>query len=111
MIDNHHKLKIQSVTKDLKLHEIEEELFLEVEKTIQLEEDCKKLRKGKDKMVKWNNRLEQAINGAYRQLHIQTELSEITMCNLKSVCLEVSKQILEISTEKNNLEDEVNYFR
>jgi len=95
------------VTRDLELHEKEEELFLQLEKVIRLEEDCEKLRTEKDKMVKWKDRLEREKNEAYRQLRLQAESSEITRRNLERARLDAFRQFSEIAAEKDNLEKEV----
>lgn len=108
LIENHHELEKQLVTRDLELHEKEEELFLQLEKVIRLEEDCEKLRTEKDKMVKWKDRLEREKNEAYRQLRIQAETSEITRRNLERARLDAYRQFSEIAAEKDTLEKEVN---
>lgn len=107
LIDTHHELEKQLVTRDLELHEKEEELFLQLEKVIRLEEDCEKLRNEKDKMVKWKDRLEREKNEAYRQLRLQAESSEITRRNLERARLDAYRQFSEIAAEKDTLEKEV----
>jgi len=107
LIDTHHELEKQLVTRDLELHEKEEELFLQLEKVIRLEEDCEKLRNEKDKMVKWKDRLEREKNEAYRQLRLQAESSEITRRNLERARLDAYRQFSEIAAEKETLEKEV----
>ncbi|XP_015369667.1 PREDICTED: uncharacterized protein LOC107165788 [Diuraphis noxia] len=106
LIDTHHELEKQLVTRDLELHEKEEELFLQLEKVIRLEEDCEKLRNEKDKMVKWKDRLEREKNEAYRQLRLQAESSENTRRNLERARLDAYRQFSEIAAEKDNLEKE-----
>jgi hypothetical protein len=107
LIDTHHELEKQLVTRDLELHEKEEELFLQLEKVIRLEEDCEKLRTEKDKMVKWKDRLEREKNEAYKQLRLQAESSEITRRNLERARLDAFRQFSEIAAEKDTLEREV----
>ncbi|KAF0764888.1 Uncharacterized protein FWK35_00015178 [Aphis craccivora] len=106
LIDTHHELEKQLVTRDLELHEKEEELFLQLEKVIRLEEDCEKVRNEKDKMVKWKDRLEREKNEAYRQLRLQAESSEITRRNLEKARLDAYRQFSEIAAEKDTLEKE-----
>lgn len=103
----HHEMEKQLVTRDLELHEKEEELFLQLEKVIRLEEDCEKLRTEKDKMVKWMDRLEREKNEAYRQLRLQAESSEITRRNLERARLDAYRQFSVIAAEKDTLEKEV----
>ncbi|XP_050433210.1 uncharacterized protein LOC126841039 [Adelges cooleyi] len=105
-IDTHHELEKQLVTRDLELHEKEEELFLQLEKVIRLEEDCEKLRTEKDKMVKWMDRLEREKNEAYKQLRLQAESSEVTRRNLERARMDAYRQFSEIAAEKDTLEKE-----
>uniref|UniRef100_A0A1B6LBG1 Uncharacterized protein n=1 Tax=Graphocephala atropunctata TaxID=36148 RepID=A0A1B6LBG1_9HEMI len=93
-------------SRDVELHDKEEELFLQLEKAIRLEEDCEKLRTEKDKMVEWKGRLEREKNEAYRQLKMQAEESESTRRRLERARNDVVRQVTAIVAEKDSLERE-----
>ncbi|XP_066991876.1 uncharacterized protein [Anabrus simplex] len=93
-------------TRELELHEKEEELFLQLEKVVRLEEDCEKLRAEKEKFAKWKDKLEKEKNEAYRQLKRQAAESEATRRGLERARQEVMRQMTAIASEKDSLEKE-----
>lgn len=93
-------------TKDLELHEKEDELFLQLERVVRLEEDFEKLRAEKEKIEQWKDRLEREKNEAYRQLKQQAAESEATRRGLERARQEVVRQVTAIAAEKDSLEKE-----
>lgn len=93
-------------SRDVDLHEKEEELFLQLEKAIRLEEDCEKLKAEKERMLECKDRLEREKNEAYRQLKLQAEESELTRRRLERARNDVVRQVTAIVAEKDSLERE-----
>ncbi|XP_049811935.1 uncharacterized protein LOC126259306 [Schistocerca nitens] len=94
-------------SRELELHEKEEELFLQLERVVRLEEDCEKLRTEKEKYEQWKDQLEREKNEAYRQLKRQAMESEATRRGLERARQEVVRQVTAIAAEKDSLEREV----
>ncbi|EFN76440.1 hypothetical protein EAI_09065 [Harpegnathos saltator] len=85
----------------------EDELFLQLEKSLRLEEEVERTKLERDSCMAARERLDQEQQSALRRLHLQLDQNEITRRNLERARLDVVRQANIIREEKDALEKEV----
>lgn len=88
----------------------EDELFLQLERSLRLEEEIERAKAEKDSYVATKNRLEQQRESAFRRLQMQLEENEITRRDLDKARQDVIRQATIIRAERDTLEREVDTF-
>jgi len=88
----------------------EDELFLQLERSLRLEEEIERAKTEKDNYVAAQNRLEQQRESAFRRLQMQLEQNEITRRDLDRARQDVIRQATIIRAERDTLEREVQIF-
>lgn len=92
------------------LRDKEEELFLQLERSLRVEDEIERVRIDRDTCRSEYDRLERDQAGVLRQLHLHTAQNEITRRSLERARQEVIKQATIIRTERDALEQEVFLF-
>lgn len=88
----------------------EDELFLQLERSLRLEEEIERAKAEKDSYMEAQNRLEQQRESAFRRLQMQLEENEITRRDLDRARQDVIRQATIIRAERDTLEREVDIF-
>lgn len=88
------------------LRDKEEELFLQLERSLRVEDEIERVRIDRDTCRSEYDRLERDQAGVLRQLHLHTAQNEITRRSLERARQEVIKQATIIRTERDALEQE-----
>ena len=89
------------------LRDKEEELFIQMERSLRLEDEAEKVRMDRDACKAARDRLEHEQAAALRQLHLQAAQNEITRKSLERARQEVIRQATVIRAERDALEREV----
>ena len=89
------------------LRDKEEELFMQLERTLRLEDEAERVRNDRDACKAARDRLEEEQAAALRQLQIQASENEITRRSLERARQEVIRQATIIRAERDALEREV----
>ncbi|KAM0730204.1 hypothetical protein ACS0PU_004081 [Formica fusca] len=89
----------------------EDELFLQLERSLRLEEEIERAKAEKDSYVAAQNRLEQQRESAFRRLQMQLEENEITRRDLDKARQDVIRQATIIRAERDTLERENEMLR
>lgn len=85
----------------------EDELFLQLERSLRLEEEIERAKIERDSYREAQDRLEQQRESAFRRLQMQLEQNEITRQNLERARQDVIRQATVIRAERDTLEREV----
>ncbi|XP_046409837.1 uncharacterized protein LOC124174611 [Neodiprion fabricii] len=86
------------------LREKEEELFLQLERSLRLDDEVERIRNDRDACVAARDRLEEERAAALRQLKLQDSQSEATRRTLERARQDVIKQATVIRAERDALE-------
>lgn len=89
----------------------EDELFLQLERSLRLEEEIERTKAERDSYVEAQNRLEQQRESAFRRLRIQLEQNEVTRRDLERARQDVIRQATIIRIERDTLERENEMLR
>lgn len=89
----------------------EDELFLQLERSLRLEEEIERAKAEKDSYMEAQNRLEQQREAAFRRLQMQLEENEITRRDLDRARQDVIRQATIIRAERDTLERENEMLR
>jgi hypothetical protein len=92
---------------EAELKDKEEELFLQLERSLRLEDEVDRARQEREACLEARERLEREQASALRQLQIQAAQNEITRRSLERARQEVVKQATAIRAERDALEREV----
>lgn len=92
------------------LKDKEEELFLQLERSLRLEDEVERARQEREACLMARERLEREQAAALRQLQIQASQNEITRKSLERARQEVVKQATAIRAERDALEREVKLY-
>lgn len=95
---------------ETELREKEEELFLQLERSLRLEDEVERIRTDRDACVAARDRLERERAAALRQLQLQASQSEATRRTLERARQDVVKQATVIRAERDALEIEVKHI-
>lgn len=85
----------------------EDELFLQLERSLRLEEEIERAKAERDSYMEAQHRLEQQRESAFRRLRMQLEQNEITRRDLERARQDVIRQATIIRIERDTLEKEV----
>ncbi|XP_031787373.1 uncharacterized protein LOC100680036 isoform X1 [Nasonia vitripennis] len=91
---------------EAELKDKEEELFLQLERSLRLEDEVERARQEREACLLARERLEREQAAALRQLQIQAAQNEITRRSLERARLEVIRQATVIRAERDALERE-----
>ncbi|XP_051161955.1 paramyosin-like isoform X2 [Leptopilina boulardi] len=91
---------------ELELREKEEELFLQLERSLRLEDEIERVKIDRDTCKSEYDQLERDQAGVLRQLQLHTAQNEITRRSLERARQEVIKQATIIREERDALEQE-----
>ncbi|XP_011706141.1 PREDICTED: uncharacterized protein LOC105461340, partial [Wasmannia auropunctata] len=89
----------------------EDELFLQLERSLRLEEEIERAKAERDSYMEAQNRLEQQRESAFRRLRIQLEQNEVTRRDLERARQDVIRQATIIRIERDTLERENEMLR
>lgn len=85
----------------------EDELFLQLERSLRLEEEIERAKAERDSCMEAQNQLERQRESAFRRLQMQLEQNEITRRDLERARQDVIRQATVIRAERDTLEREV----
>lgn len=85
----------------------EDELFLQLERSLRLEEEIERAKVERDSYMEAQHRLEQQRESAFRRLRMQLEQNEVTRRDLERARQDVIRQATIIRMERDTLEREV----
>lgn len=85
----------------------EDELFLQLERSLRLEEEIERAKVERDSYMEAQHRLEQQRELAFRRLRMQLEQNEVTKRDLERARQDVIRQATIIRIERDTLEREV----
>ncbi|XP_011495535.1 PREDICTED: coiled-coil domain-containing protein 57-like [Ceratosolen solmsi marchali] len=91
---------------EAELKDKEEELFLQLERSLRLEDEVERARQEREVCLEARERLEREQTSALRQLQIQSAQNEITRRSLERARQEVVRQATAIRAERDALERE-----
>ncbi|XP_012539372.1 uncharacterized protein LOC105838386 isoform X2 [Monomorium pharaonis] len=89
----------------------EDELFLQLERSLRLEEEIERAKAERDSYMEAQNRLEQQRESAFRRLRMQLEQNEVTRRDLERARQDVIRQATIIRIERDTLERENEMLR
>lgn len=89
----------------------EDELFLQLERSLRLEEEIERAKAERDSYMEAQHRLEQQRESAFRRLRMQLEQNEITRRDLERARQDVIRQATIIRIERDTLEKENEMLR
>ncbi|EZA60208.1 Reticulocyte-binding protein 2-like protein a [Ooceraea biroi] len=89
----------------------EDELFLQLERSLRLEEEVERAKAERDSYLEAQDRLEQQRESAFRRLQMQLEQNEITRRDLERARQDVIRQATVIRAERDTLERENEVLR
>ncbi|TGZ52558.1 Reticulocyte-binding protein 2-like protein [Temnothorax longispinosus] len=89
----------------------EDELFLQLERSLRLEEEIERAKAERDSYMEAQHRLEQQRESAFRRLRMQLEQNEVTRRDLERARQDVIRQATIIRIERDTLERENEMLR
>ncbi|XP_012226844.1 uncharacterized protein [Linepithema humile] len=89
----------------------EDELFLQLERSLRLEEEIERAKAERDSCMEAQNQLERQRESAFRRLQMQLEQNEITRRDLEKARQDVIRQATVIRAERDTLERENEILR
>ncbi|XP_077281907.1 uncharacterized protein LOC143908271 isoform X1 [Temnothorax americanus] len=89
----------------------EDELFLQLERSLRLEEEIERAKAERDSYMEAQHRLEQQRESAFRRLRMQLEQNEVTRRDLERARQDVIRQATIIRIERDTLERENEILR
>ncbi|XP_020288013.1 uncharacterized protein LOC109856776 isoform X2 [Pseudomyrmex gracilis] len=104
-------LEIRLESCETELRGKEDELFLQLERSLRLEEEIERAKIERDSYMEARDRLEQQRESAFRRLQMQLEQNEITRQNLERARQDVIRQATVIRAERDTLERENEMLR
>ena len=92
---------------EIELRDKEEELFLQLERSLRLEDEAEIMRADRDACIAARDRLEREQTSALRQLQLHATQNEMTRRSLERARQDVVRQATAIRSERDALEREV----